>query len=319
MIRKLFPLHFPAVGLLLAAASVAGLTVASAPVRAATAGGGQAEPGKALFVANCQMCHGEDGIGGRAPSLRGSKFTAPFVRKTAEEGRPGTMMPKFTPRLSGGQIEALALYVASLQPLPATPAGDTGKGTLSASAGAGAGAGAAVAPRPPDPVLTGDPTAGRGLFFNRAVLDSCHVCHTFDGQGGRAGPNLTSRMNGRSAREIFHRIVVVPHRSVDPAYVRVRITTKSGAKYVGIRAESGSGRGNAEFHFYDTASLPPVLRAIPKADVVSVVPVTGSPMPSDYATRLSLKQLLDLVAFLKAGTAPVSLADVLDIGGRSGG
>ena len=165
-------------------------------------------------------------------------------------------------------------------------------------------------------MLTGDPTAGRGLFFNRAVLDSCHVCHTFDGQGGRAGPNLTSRMNGRSAREIFHRIVVVPHRSVDPAYVRVRITTKSGAKYVGIRAESGSGSGHAEFHFYDTASLPSVLRAIPKAEVV---PVTGSPMPSDYATRLSLKQLLDLVAFLKAGTAPVSLADVLDIGGRSGG
>ncbi|MGE3579429.1 MAG: hypothetical protein AB7I25_13315, partial [Vicinamibacterales bacterium] len=109
--------------------------------------------------------------------------------------------------------------------------------------------------------------------------------------------------------------VVVPHRSVDPAYVRVRITTKGGAKYVGIRAESGNG----EFHFYDTASLPPVLRAIPKADVASVVPVTGSPMPSDYATRLSLKQLLDLVAFLKSGASTVSLADVLDIGTRAGG
>ena len=312
MTRKAVPVRVCVSGAARLAATLGVLLVLPPHAQAAPAPE-QAEAGKALFTANCKMCHGEEGVGGRAPTLRGNKFTAPFVRKTAEEGRPGTMMPTFTPRLSGGQFESLAIYVASLQPLPAVPSGDAGKGTLSASAGG------AVAPRPPDPVLTGDPMAGRGLFFNRAVLDSCHVCHTFDGQGGRAGPNLTSRMNGRSAREIFHRIVVVPHRSVDPAYVRVRVTTKSGAKYVGIRAESGSGSGSAEFHFYDTASLPPVLRAIPKADVVSVVPVTGSPMPSDYATRLSLKQLLDLVAFLKAGTAPVSLADVLDIGGRSGG
>lgn len=275
--------------------------LAEAPLRAA-AQSDQVESGRVLFVANCRMCHGEEGTGGRAPALRGPRFTLPFIRRTAEEGRPGTMMPKFTPRLSRGQLDDLATYVASLQAPHGAPApAESARAT--------------APPRPADPVLTGDPSAGRGVFFNLAVLDSCHVCHTYEGQGGRVGPNLTSRMNSRPAREIFHRIVVVPHRSVDPAYVRVRITTRGGAKYVGIRAESG----NSEFHFYDTASLPPVLRALPKADVLSVVPVTGSPMPSDYASRLSLKQLLDLVAFLKAGTAPVSLADVIDVGGRTGG
>ncbi len=258
----------------------------------------QLDSGRALFAANCRMCHGDEGGGGRAPSLRGPRFTVPFVRKAAEDGRPGTMMPKFTPRLSATQIEDLAVYVVSLQPHVRDRE----------SAGAGPN-------RQTDPMVTGDPVAGRLVFFNRSVLDSCHVCHTYDGQGGRVGPNLTSRMSGRSPREIFHRIVVLPHRSVDPDYVRVRITTKAGAKYVGIRAESGNG----ELHFYDTASLPPVLRAIPKGDVASVVPVAGSPMPTDYATRLSLKQLLDLVAFLKAGSTPVSLADVLDLDTRSGG
>ena len=279
-------------GLFIFGCALAGMAMnVQTSVKAATPRQEQIEAGRVLFAANCKMCHGDDGTGGRAPMLRGPKFTVPFVRKTAEEGRPGTMMPKFTPRLSAGQIEDLALFVASLQPMPS--AGDAAK-----SGGAGL---------LKDSVLTGDPAAGRGVFFNRAVLDSCHVCHTYEGQGGRVGPNLTNRMNGRSPKEIFHRIVVVPHRSVDPAYVRVRITTRGGAKYVGIRAESGNG----EFHFYDTASLPPVLRAIPKDDVASVVPVTGSPMPSDYATRLSLKQLLDLVAFLKSGSSPVSLTDVL--------
>jgi len=282
-------LGFGAALVAFSAAVVCLLGVSQAPLRAAAARQDQIDAGRSLFAVNCKMCHGDDGAGGRAPMLRGPKFTVSFVRKTAEEGRPGTMMPKFTPRLTPGQIEDLSVFVASLQPV----AGDAPK------------SGAAVSLR--DSVLTGDPAAGRGVFFNRSVLDSCHVCHTYEGKGGRVGPNLTNRMNGRSAKEIFHRIVVVPHRSVDPAYVRVRITTRGGAKYVGIRAESGNG----EFHFYDTASLPPVLRAIPKDDVASVVPVTGSPMPSDYATRLSLKQLLDLVAFLKAGGAAVSLSDVL--------
>ena len=259
-------LGFGAALVALSAAVACLLAVSETPLRAAAARQGQIDAGRALFAVNCKMCHGDDGAGGRAPMLRGPKFTVAFVRKVAEDGRPGTMMPKFTPRLSGAQIEALSVYVASLQPV----SGDTAKNAP------------AVTIR--DSVLTGDPAAGRGVFFNRAVLDSCHVCHTYEGQGGRVGPNLTNRMSGRSAREIFHRIVVVPHRSVDPAYVRVRITTKGGAKYVGIRAESGNG----EFHFYDTASLPPVLRAIPKDVVASVVPVAGSPMPGDFAARLSL-------------------------------
>ena len=70
-----------------------------------------------------------------------------------------------------------------------------------------------------------------------------------------------------------------------------------------------------QFHFYDTSSLPPTLRTLPLSDAVSTKRLNGTAMPSDYASRLSLKQLLGLAAFLRSSAAnpmPVTLADVVE-------
>jgi putative heme-binding domain-containing protein len=191
-------------------------------------------------------------------------------------------MPKFEGSLSETEINQLGKYVASLQERSAEWA-----------------------------ALQGNPEAGRDLFFDRTGKDSCQVCHTFKGQGGQVGPDLTTRLARRSPREIFQRIVVVPHRSTDTAYLRVAIATRSGETFTGIKAE---GKEN-EFHFYDTSSLPPTLRTLPLNEIVSTKRLNGTAMPSDYASRFSLKQLLDLVAFLRSGSAtpaPVTLADVVE-------
>jgi putative heme-binding domain-containing protein len=159
--------------------------------------------------------------------------------------------------------------------------------------------------------LQGNPEAGRDLFFEGSGKDSCQVCHSFKGQGGQVGPDLTTRLARRSPREIFQRIVVVPHRSTDPAYVRVAIATRNGESFTGIKTD---GKDN-EFHFYDTSELPPTLRKLPSSEVVSMKRLNGTAMPSDYASRFSLKQLLDLVAFLRSTSpnpAPVTLADVVE-------
>src|SRR5689334_15667043 len=63
------------------------------------------EGGRQLFATSCKPCHGEAGIGMRAPALRGPKFTVPFVRGMVNSGKPGTLMPKFSPRLNPEQIE----------------------------------------------------------------------------------------------------------------------------------------------------------------------------------------------------------------------
>ena len=140
---------------------------------------------------------------------------------------------------------------------------------------------------------------------------SCYVCHSVGGLGGSARPDLTLKVAAMSPREIFQRIIMVPHRSSDPPYATTRLTTKAGVIVTGIKA----GETPDAVRFYDTSSLPPILRTIPKKDVLESEAHDSSVMPSDYAARLTLQQLLDLVSFLKSSGAgsrgPVTLDDVL--------
>jgi putative heme-binding domain-containing protein len=249
--------------------------------RGAPAPAAEAADGAELFAMTCQVCHGQAGIGGVGPALRGTKFTTQFVRKALIEGRAGTMMPAFSATLAPRDISAIAGYVVKLQsPDGPAPAG-----------------------------LRGDPVAGESVFFMRGSARSCSVCHSVEGRGGSVGPDLMAKVARQSPKQIFQKIIVVPHRSADKAYQTVRLTTRT-AILTGIR----SGETATDVFFYDTSSLPPVLRTIPKTDIVASARHNESVMPSDYASRLTLQQLLDVVAFLKASSgdraAAVTLADV---------
>jgi putative heme-binding domain-containing protein len=265
----------------LAIAGFSAAPAAQSARRPATAPGAAAADGAELFAMTCQVCHGQAGIGGVGPALRGTKFTNDFVRKVLVDGRPGTMMPGFTATMSSAEISEIVRYVARLQ-----------------------------APDGPAPGgLRGDPVAGEAVFFARGSARSCSVCHAVEGRGGSVGPDLMAKVARQTPKEVFQKIIVVPHRSADKAYQTVRLTTKT-AILTGIR----SGETATAVFFYDTSSLPPVLRTIPKADIVASARHHESVMPSDYASRLTLQQLLDVVAFLKAASgdraAAVTLADV---------
>lgn len=97
--------------------AVAG-TVLSAASQTGTAQKKKADPTRDLYVANCQMCHGEDG---RAPlkdmGFVGRKWktkTAAEAAKVIGDGVPGTAMLPFEGRLTKAQIMALARYVRAL-------------------------------------------------------------------------------------------------------------------------------------------------------------------------------------------------------------
>ncbi|MCL7466557.1 cytochrome-c oxidase, cbb3-type subunit III [Phaeovulum sp. NW3] len=77
-------------------------------------------PGAVLFADNCAACHGDGGTGGLmtgAPSLADGAVIygqdAAAVRTTLRHGRRG-VMPGWSGRLSGTEINLLALYVATL-------------------------------------------------------------------------------------------------------------------------------------------------------------------------------------------------------------
>ena len=72
----------------------------------------------------------------------------------------------------------------------------------------------------------GDPGRGKEVF-----TDTCAVCHTFNGQGGKVGPDLTG-IAARDRSEIFTDILD-PNRSVEANYRLWNVTTKDGETYSG--------------------------------------------------------------------------------------
>ena len=261
---------------------------------AAPAAAQEAAVGAQVFAKSCRGCHGEGGSGGIGPALRGGSLTVDAVSQRLTEKRPGSMMPQFSNILNQDQRQQVAAYVASLQ---------------------AAAMRSAVLPRPNpmDPLtLAGDAKAGETLFFRGIQTHSCVVCHSVNGRGGKVGPDLAPRVGALSAKQVFDRIVVVPHRSSDRDFAPTRVQTKGGELITGI-VESETADA---LRIYDTSYLPPRLVTIPRHDLVSKSAVSNTTvMPKDYASRFTLQQLLDLVAFLKSAGRPtplvVKLSDVM--------
>jgi PQQ-dependent dehydrogenase (methanol/ethanol family) len=116
--------------------------------------------GASLFVEKCSACHGDTAKGGRGPDLTTGQWKhgatdAELVRNVVK-GIPRTQMPPIP--MSDTDAGTIVVYLRSLI--------DSAKS----------------AP------VTGDPDAGRKLFFGAG---GCSKCHMFGGQGGILGPDLT--------------------------------------------------------------------------------------------------------------------------------
>jgi putative heme-binding domain-containing protein len=290
--------------------------------------------GSKLFTPTCSngYCHGKDGVGGSAPTLRGKQFNLDYLLRVIANGISATPMPAFKNAYSAKEIEQLAAYVlwlskvnpkAELPPLPKesgkssneaktsinTDANPTKADTKTAetnppkaeAANASATANDAAA-------LRGDASAGQAIFFDSASQQSCRACHTFQGRGGKLAPDLTD-IGSKSARQLFQ-LIVLPHTNIAANFAKLAVTTKDGERLVGIKREED----DEAIKIFDTGTLPPVSRTIQKTNVAKVEQLNASVMPNDYASRYTLKQLLDLITFLKSSESTpkpnVSLKDL---------
>ncbi len=228
--------------------------------------GSEAGQGAQRFMEYCAGCHGADAKGGdKAPPL----FSAagPLNRSDSElfrMVRDGTNrgMPPFA-QIGDANIRAVVQFLRNLEH-------NSASNSVSAEV-----------------AVTGDADVGRALYFGKA---QCSQCHSMQGKGGFIASSLTRYGRNHAADEIL-RAITTPDTSLAPSSQVVTVTTSSGQKLTGVlrnednfnlELQSEDGR----YHF------------LARSDVKDVRYTQHSLMPRDYSTRLSPKELDDLVTFL---------------------
>lgn len=261
--------------------------------------------GSKLFGPTCgnAYCHGTGGSGGGAPRLRGKGLESSYLFKSISNGIPGTAMPSFKSELSEEQVWKLIAFIMSdadpsVVAQPAAPAADNRSSQTTARPATVDGATSVV----------GSVQEGKVLFFDSARSKSCHFCHLMQGEGTSIGPDL-STVGDRPARQLFSSIIL-PHQTKDPRYTTIILRLRNGESVIGVKKEED----DESIRVFDTTELPAVLRTVQKGDVIKSEAANESVMPKDYASKYTVKQLLDLVTFLKSSQskAPVLLRDLLD-------
>ena len=217
------------------------------------------ERGQKLFAVHCALCHGPKGEGGRGPTLAQVKLRlapddAALVR-VIEDGVPGTDMPG-ADVLSGHEVRQTAAFVRSL-----------GKVAVKA--------------------VPGNPAVGAEIFRGKG---GCTTCHSIEGQGGVAGPDLTSIGASRSA-PFLRETLLDPQKSVQEGYLLVTVVPKTGESVSGALVNEDS----FSIQLRDSAGGS---HSFWKAEVDRIERQKGkTPMPS-YQGKLSEPELTNLISYL---------------------
>jgi putative heme-binding domain-containing protein len=224
--------------------------------------------GQALFRGLCSGCHGGAGRGGKGPDLTDNKWihggTDRDIAQVIQNGVARTTMKKLGDALKEDQIRKLIAYIRSLARSPADTVWK--------------------------PYLTGNPQAGRMLFFDSKSKVPCSKCHSIGGEGGQIGPAL-DRIASRRAPEFIMESILEPSKEIAPEYESVAVATKEGRVVVGLRVNETNfsiqlTEENGRFH------------SLLKRDLEDFKVLKTSLMPENIAELLTVKELHDVFAYL---------------------
>lgn len=215
--------------------------------------------GKRLFAANCAVCHGPDGAGGRGANLAQPRLRrAPDDRAlffVIRQGVPGTEMPPGWWVLDEHEIWQVAAYVRSLG-------------------------------RVVTDSVTGYAGAGAQVFRAKG----CIACHQAGAEGGRMGPALTD-IGSRRGVAYLRAVVLDPSSLLPEEFMQLRIVTLDGKRITGIRL-------NEDPYSIQVRDLSDHLLSFWKGELASLEKQPGqTPMPAFHG-QLSDRELDDLVAYL---------------------
>jgi cytochrome c oxidase cbb3-type subunit 3 len=230
-------------------------------------GGPGQNQGAQQFAMFCAGCHGADGSG----SSKGAAIaTLPAVVALSDaaliqivhDGVPGKGMPAMGQIMGDEKTRAVVQYLRTLQGVTNAPATGT---------------------------ATGDADAGRAIFFGKA---QCSTCHMVNGEGGFIASDLTAYGQRRDAGAILQAIVK-PDQQLAAASRVVEVRTNAGQSLQGeVRYEDNLNLAlqtqDGRYHF------------LTRSQLAEVNYTDHSLMPHDYGTRLTAKELDDVVGFLIA-------------------
>lgn len=136
------------------------------------------------------------------------------------------------------------------------------------------------------------PVASKGGDASKGKLvfeQNCMVCHTFEGRGGKVGPELTG-IGARTKPDLLHKILD-PNSSVEGTYQQWIVRTKAGEVIAGrIYAEN-----NASLELIDSAAK---LHEIPRTEIDKMIHTGKTLMPEGFE-QLGEDKLADLLGYLE--------------------
>lgn len=144
---------------------------------------------------------------------------------------------------------------------------------------------------PWEPYLDGDSARGRALFFDRTGPAACVTCHRVGDHGGSVGPELTGVAGTRTAAFIVESLLE-PSASIANGYETVLVELTSGRLVDGIVR-----RETADSVWLATSTGEEL--AFAAGDVQRRRTQETSLMPENLAELLTVRQLHDLLAFLR--------------------
>ncbi|MBM3724456.1 MAG: c-type cytochrome [Acidobacteria bacterium] len=161
--------------------------------------------GRRLFDAQCALCHGIGGAGGRGPVLARAQLkhapTEEALKTVIEQGLPGTEMPgswQLSPRETG----LVAAYVRGLGKLK-------------------------------EEVVPGDPVRGAKVYAGQG----CAGCHAVAGEGSGYGPELTS-IGARRSAAYLHEALVRPGAAVPEDFLVVEAVGRATVRGIRVNEDS---------------------------------------------------------------------------------
>ncbi|MEO6245813.1 MAG: PQQ-dependent sugar dehydrogenase [Opitutaceae bacterium] len=146
-------------------------------------------------------------------------------------------------------------------------------------------------------IRDGNVGRGRALFFatDRAA---CAACHTIDGSGGKAGPDLLAVGDALSRRDLITAILE-PSATIAVGYGATIIETKSGESFYGVIKKADN----------ETVALmgaDGVLSSVPTSAVKAQRESPTSLMPEGLHAAFTVAEFTDLVEFLASLKQPAN-------------